>query len=175
MLFFSSDHHFGHKNIMKLCNRPWESVGEMDSDLIKIWNAKVSPKDTVWYLGDFAFTNNFNKVKEYFDKLNGAINFITGNHDNQKVLSALAPAYDYKFIRWQKEKIVLFHYPIRSWQSKAKGAWHLYGHSHGTLENTPNGKSMDIGVDAVNMLGFGYSPISFDEVKKIMITRETAI
>jgi len=36
--FFTADSHFGHKNVMKLCNRPWDSIEEHDEALIERHN-----------------------------------------------------------------------------------------------------------------------------------------
>ena len=51
----TSDTHFGHANIIRLCNRPFKDVEEMNEKLIENWN-KVVPEDgTVFHLGEFAF------------------------------------------------------------------------------------------------------------------------
>ena len=54
MNFYISDTHFGHANIIRLCNRPFQDVERMDNTLINNWNNTVSNKDTVYILGDFA-------------------------------------------------------------------------------------------------------------------------
>lgn len=54
MIYFTSDTHFFHNNIIKACNRPFASVEEMNDGLIKNWNNTVSPKDTIYHLGDCA-------------------------------------------------------------------------------------------------------------------------
>jgi calcineurin-like phosphoesterase family protein len=53
-IFFTSDTHFNHKNIIKLCNRPFTSIEEMNEKIIENWNNIVKPEDIVWHLGDFA-------------------------------------------------------------------------------------------------------------------------
>ena len=55
--FFTSDTHFGHANIIKYCNRPFSSLEEMNSTIIRNWNEMVKPEDTVFFLGDFCFKN----------------------------------------------------------------------------------------------------------------------
>lgn len=77
-IFFTSDHHFGHTNIIKFCNRPFNSVDEMDNELIKKWNEKISKEDEVYHLGDFALSSN-ERFKEIADQLNGTSSFINGN------------------------------------------------------------------------------------------------
>jgi calcineurin-like phosphoesterase family protein len=57
-IYFSSDHHFSHSNVIKYCNRPYTSVQEMNEDLIQRWNNQVKPEDTVYYLGDFSLGKN---------------------------------------------------------------------------------------------------------------------
>ena len=57
-LFFTSDHHFGHKNILKFSNRPFTNVQEMDEIMIQKWNEKVQPEDEVYHLGDFGLSSS---------------------------------------------------------------------------------------------------------------------
>lgn len=158
-IFFTSDTHFGHKNIIKYCSRPFISVQEMDDQMIKRWNSKVGPQDYVYHLGDFAF-KHAGDARAIRSRLNGKIFMIKGNHDTGQ---------DFGF-EWMKlyyelkigdQEIVLFHYGQRTWHHDLRGTWHLYGHSHGLLP--PYGKSFDIGVDCWN-----FYPLSFEEVKQEM-------
>lgn len=79
MIFFSSDHHFYHNNIIRYCDRPFSSVEEMNESMIVSWNAVVSPDDTVFYLGDFSMA--FRPVETITPRLNGRKILIPGNHD----------------------------------------------------------------------------------------------
>lgn len=78
-VFFTSDLHFGHNNIMRFCNRPFKSIEEMDEALIQKWNSVVSKNDLVFDLGDFAFAPNW-RWKEILGRLNGHHYLILGNH-----------------------------------------------------------------------------------------------
>lgn len=79
-IFFTSDHHFGHANIIKYCDRPYDNVNEMNEDLIKRWNGAVGPSDLVYYLGDFSMT--LGAVERITPRLNGRKILIAGNHDH---------------------------------------------------------------------------------------------
>lgn len=71
-IWFTSDLHFGHKNIIRFCDRPWNSVEEMDEALINNWNSVVGDDDIVFDLGDFAFASN-GRWKELLQRLKGDI------------------------------------------------------------------------------------------------------
>ena len=70
MNYFTSDLHLGHRNIIRLCNRPFATIEEMDETLIRNWNAKVTNGDTVYILGDLLFRNE-KPAEEYLKQLKG--------------------------------------------------------------------------------------------------------
>ncbi len=74
---------------------------------------------------------------------------------------------DYKELNVEGQKIILFHYGLRTWHHDLRGSWHLYGHSHDKLP--PYGKSFDVGVDSWN-----FTPLSFEDVKREMDKRPIA-
>ena len=168
-MFFTSDTHFGHANIIKYCNRPFKNVHEMNEALIEAWNKKVPKNAEVKHLGDFSFKGG--DPAKYFYRLNGKIEFILGNHDVEKDLRKLARVDMLRPVKFDKQKIWLCHYAMRTWSAAHHGTWHLYGHSHNSLEHIPHGKSMDVGVDSAAALGFGYAPLHFDEIKEILDKR----
>jgi calcineurin-like phosphoesterase family protein len=129
-------------------------------------------------LGDFAFADA-GKIKHILHRLNGQKNLILGNHDNQIIRTPAAfvgkglfnSVHSYKEIKIGNTPIVLMHYGMRVWNKSHHGAWHLYGHSHGTLP--PYGKSLDVGVDD-KTLTYEYRPYSFDEIKQFMDNQNIA-
>jgi calcineurin-like phosphoesterase family protein len=100
---------------------------------------------------------------------------IEGNHDSKILRSrefrnqfnGIYPIYELEVqdsdAYRSKQKITLLHYAMRVWNKSHRGAWHLYGHSHGTLPDDPNSLSFDVGVDANQ-----YFPISYQQVKARM-------
>jgi len=169
VIFFTSDTHFGHYNIIKYCKRPWHSVAEMDEALINNWNNTVKLKDEVWHLGDFRMGRG--DPRDYLSRLNGRIHLICGNHDRcvNNSLGGFYSIQNYKELKLFKKKIILMHYPMRTWNKSHRGSWHLFGHVHGTMTKQYGRKAlddclaMDVGVDCHN-----YKPISIHKVVEIM-------
>lgn len=159
--FFTADTHFNHTNIVKYCNRPFNSVDEMNETILTNWNNVVSNEDRVYVLGDFALRKDFDVTKLIFENLNNKeIYLIKGNHDNDLVLNLpWTDVYDTKEIQIGKQKLWLSHYAHRVWPDSFKGSIHLYGHSHGTLAPIKN--SFDCGVDV-----FNFTPIDMEMVLK---------
>ena len=105
-VFFTADMHFGHENVIKFDKRPFETVEEMDAELIRRWNAKVGKGDLVYVLGDMIWKTR-NDADTLIRSLNGQIILIKGNHDrfirNAKAKDALAGVKDYDDIRVKLE------------------------------------------------------------------------
>lgn len=163
--WWTADEHYGHKNIIKYCNRPFTSVEEMNQTLIDNHNRVVGKGDCTVHIGDFSLSDA-RCTLEIIEQLNGSHIFIRGSHD---AWLKATPHITAKQI-WRRkvhgeQMIVCCHYALRVWPMSHYGAWHLYGHSHGLLQGH-HGKSMDVGVDC-----WGYRPLSFDEVKRYMQTQ----
>lgn len=134
-VFFTSDLHFGHKNVIRFDNRPYTTVEEMDADLIARWNAKVGKGDTVYILGDFSWYGT-DKTRDILNSLNGKKFLIRGNHDRTHGLEKyFEDICDYKELRLQDgNMITLCHYPIPFFNRHHYGAYMLYGHVHNSQE-----------------------------------------
>ena len=84
-IFFSSDQHFGHRNVVKFCNRPFADEKEMGKALIENWNSVVSNDDIVVTMGDIFWFSDSHSIKKCIDKLNGKeIYIVLGNHDKRE-------------------------------------------------------------------------------------------
>lgn len=79
MIYFTSDLHFWHQNVIRYCNRPYKTVEEMNEDMVNKWNSIVKPEDDVYVLGDFSLA--FRPVEIYSFRLNGNKYLVPGNHD----------------------------------------------------------------------------------------------
>jgi len=172
-VFFTSDPHFGHANIIKYCNRPFASVEEMDGVIIERWNASVAAGDTLYCLGDWCMWRGSRSIGEvaagYRERINcRTIHFIWGNHDkhgrwDERFQKQFQSVHDLLEVEISGHFLVLCHYAMRVWNKSHHGSYHLYGHSHGSLPDDPAARSFDCGVDA-----FQFAPVSLDEVVEIM-------
>ena len=183
-VFFTSDTHFGHSNIIKYCVRPFNNTNEMDEALINNWNVKVPKDGIVYHLGDFAWgsINYWEKIRE---QLNGEIILIYGNHDekylnNEHMYKLFKEVTPQKKIWIDKTCIYMNHYPFLCFGGSYKGldaTWQLFGHVHSNprSEEGLDHKRLvncfptqyDVGVDNNN-----FTPISLDEVSKIIANRQ---
>jgi calcineurin-like phosphoesterase family protein len=93
-IFFTSDLHFGHTNVLNFDNRPFATVDEMNAEIVRRWNEKVSKDDTVYVLGDMIWKKSAKDAANVIRSLNGKIVLIKGNHDrfvkNEGARKALA-------------------------------------------------------------------------------------
>jgi calcineurin-like phosphoesterase family protein len=172
--------HFGHRNIIKYCNRPFSTVKEMDDCIFQNINDRVGPADNLFILGDFAMGPR-SYIEECVQRLPTKNLFlIKGNHDK---LSNLA--YTLIGFRWVKDlyevddtyicektyqpqpkKLVLCHYPMESWNKSFHGSWHLHAHTHTSMPDNPNRLRMNVGVDTND-----FAPVETQEVAKFMFAK----
>jgi calcineurin-like phosphoesterase family protein len=172
-IFITADSHHRHRRIILLTNRtpfiretedgPFYDVELMDETLIANWNSVVGPRDTVWHLGDFCLGKDPSVIT---CRLNGKIHLILGNHDKPKEWRSqpFVSISSLETIRYNKQKITLCHYGLRTWPGSCRGSLHCYGHSHGRLPGM--GRSCDVGVDTNN-----FFPYNLDDVIKTLLER----
>jgi len=163
-MFFTSDTHFGHANIIKYCDRPFSSVEEMDEVLIQNWNSVVKPDDTVYHLGDVAFYKANEKFNSVINRLNGYKLLVMGNHDSL-VQTSHSPFYqiDFRVLEITRDRVLVTcsHFPHLSWAGSHRGAFNLHGHMHSkTPISDKTARRYDVGVDANN-----YTPVAWEDIK----------
>jgi calcineurin-like phosphoesterase family protein len=158
-LFYTSDEHYDHNNIIKFCKRPYTNVYEMKEALIENHNKRVGQYDLTYHLGDmFWRTCTVKEAHEILGRLNGKHFLLLGNHD--EVALQVAGLFE-----WVKDVVMagpkpgvwLSHYAHRSWPKSHQGSYHLFGHTHAVLPDFRY--SHDAGVDANS-----YRPRSWDEI-----------
>ena len=175
---FTSDLHFDHLNMTQSgrpdfgTKRPYKDQDTMNAELIINWNAKVGPNDEVYVEGDMCMGRS-DRWMSILERLNGRIYLVKGNHDKKILCEPWVNRFEWVkdafFLKTQnpltnqKLEIYLHHYACRVWENSHKGAFHLYGHSHGTLKDDPNSLSFDVGVDCHN-----FAPLTLREVCQIM-------
>ena len=136
MNYYISDLHFGHKNVIKFDDRPFESAEEMDAKIIENWNNVVKKNDNVYVVGDM-FWCKMDRAIEILDELNGNKFLVKGNHcrcHDGRFLKKFVKVSEYMEIDDNGRKVVLCHYPIPYFKNHYYGWYHLYGHVHNTKE-----------------------------------------
>ena len=159
--WFTADTHFWHGGIIGLTGRPFASAEEMTEALIANWNARVAKGDWVYHLGDFAVRCGRERAQKTLNRLHGRKVLIRGNHDETRfaTLEGWEEVHDLLPTTVEGQRLVLCHYALRAWPGQHRGAWMLYGHSHGRLPGTRT--SLDVGVDC-----WGYVPVSLAEIRQ---------
>ena len=169
--WFTSDFHFGHRNIIQYCNRPFASTDEMDAAILANLNRRVGENDQLYFLGDFCI-GGAEKARQYRDRIVCRnVHFVEGNHDRalRDLKGAFCSWSQLAEIRIGGQGIVLCHYAMRVWHHSSRGVWHLYGHSHGNLKDDPTSLSIDVGVDSHDFQSW-----HLDEIRATMESRRHA-
>jgi calcineurin-like phosphoesterase family protein len=126
----------------------------------------VGTGDTVFHLGDFAVRQPAARVAGLLALLAGEKHLIRGNNDGGATIGApgWASVETYAELEEGGVRLVLCHYPLRSWHRMTRGALNLHGHSHGRLAPLP--RQVDVGVDP-----WDFRPITLAEIRAHLRTR----
>ena len=168
MIYFTADTHYGHENVIRYENRPFQAAGEMDEALVENWNRRVSPEDEIYILGDFTLKGS-EAANTLLERLQGHKHLIRGNHDGYVDRASFRREHflwikDYYELQYRGRWFILCHYPLLSWNGMGRGAFQLHGHQHnGPHYNEDNRKlgiaRLDVGLDAQTM-----APVSIEEL-----------
>lgn len=168
-LFFISDHHFNHANILTFLSpsgermrKEFHSVEEMNEALIKRHNDVVRPQDHVYFMGDVAMRFN-EEVEIILSRMNGRLRLLRGNHDIAETK---------RYMRWFKEihatrvfdNIIFSHIPIHP-ASMGRFMGNAHGHIH------TNGGPFDSRYVNLSAEVIDYTPMSLETVKARLATQ----
>lgn len=188
MIYFSSDHHFDHKNIISYTDRPFSGVNEMNEIMVQRWNTVVTDNDEIYCLGDFSL--DFRAVKIFTPQLKGKKYLVPGNHDDchPRRKKSAKMLQKYKDLGWtvlpvQTDLIVpnlvpypgwlLCHFPYkhgdfelqryRELRPDPENRLLLHGHCHSTPKTFKKDNMIDVGVDAHD-----FYPVSLNQILEIV-------
>jgi calcineurin-like phosphoesterase family protein len=174
--WFTSDHHFGHANIIKYCDRPFADVDEMNEALVANWNRLVGETDTVYYLGDFSLKLSI--MERYAPRLKGRKILIAGNHDSCHPsqhdgkwgnVGIYRKYFDGVFEEYDWEGLLLHHIPyfddedlrFPEYRPHDDGRILLHGHVHQRW--VVHERQINVGVDV-----WDYEPISEEQIRELV-------
>lgn len=162
--FIIADTHFESESLLRMENRPFKSVSEMNEAMIINWNKVVCKDDRVFHLGDFADLSTEDKKREVsgiIERLNGHIVLILGNHDRDFIdfYRGFEEIEIYEFPIVYKEFWVLSHEPM--YVSENMPYANIFGHVH----NSPMYKTVSSRSFCACVERIGYKPISFEDIK----------
>lgn len=171
-IFFASDHHFHHTNILTFKKedgsplRVFDDVNHMNEYMVMQHNRVVSPNDKVYFLGDVTMAKNANSLS-ILGRMNGEKILIKGNHDLASASQYLEYFKDIRAVH-QFEGIILSHIPIHV---ESLGRWgaNVHGHLHSNIVYKSGTKIPDKRYICVCMEQLDdYKPISLEQVKKLL-------
>lgn len=168
MIYYTADLHFGHANVIRFDQRPFESVEEMDRTLIENWNKRVTDKDNIYIAGDLIYKSE-KPAEWYLEQLHGIKYLVIGNHE-QAVLSSEKARCCFEAIDKMmhitdgKCQICMCHFPIVEWNGYFRNHYHIFGHIH----NARN-RAFDVMSEEPRALNAGcmineYMPVTFEEL-----------
>lgn len=178
---FIGDMHFGHANVLKFDNRPFESIEEHDAALIERWNKKVNKDDDVYVVGDMFWYRARDRIERVLKQLNGRVHLIVGNHDQylhdnetKKLFASVDKRLGLTVVLEDgtEKHVVLSHFFEPFYDRHHYGAILLYAHSHKTKESILERQIIDF-VRAnempcvaynVGCMYWDYEPVTLNEI-----------
>jgi calcineurin-like phosphoesterase family protein len=188
--WFTSDQHFGHRNIIEFSRRPFRDLEHMHGELVARHNAKVAPGDVVWHVGDFSLDDRF--VRDFLPRLAGKHRLVAGNHDGCHPCHRRSEAAKRRYLMLGFEKVaeqvrhpagfLLCHLPYMTsnalenqhearfpdFRPKDEGGWLVHGHVHESWQ--VKGRQLNVGVDV-----WDFAPVSLAMVSAIVSGGENGI
>ena len=167
-IFLIGDCHFGHRNIIKYCNRPFSNVEEMTEGLIKNWNSVVGKNDIVYVVGDFALCGK-QKIIEISKRLNGRKRLILGNHDQASVDTYREAGFEFVYNHsiMRDDFYIVSHIPMVGISANAPFA-NIFAHVH----DDPTYKDCSCRSFFVSAERINYTPIWFEDIKALIKAQE---
>lgn len=165
--YITSDHHFFHSNIIKYCDRPFDSINDMNFKMIKKWNSMVDEEDTVFHLGDLTFKGK--KVANTLDDvLNGNIIMTRGNHDSYSTA-------DFTIMENFSIKRKGIGFKCTHWPETDFEEWLIHGHEHNNDLYKypfyyPQKNRINVSVEVT-----GYEPVSIDDIISLIKSQNKKI
>lgn len=167
MYYFISDTHFGHENILKLCNRPFPDIHAMNEAMIMAWNRRVTGSDTVYILGDLFY--RCPDPESILRQLKGRKRLIVGNHDSSWIGDAELLRYfddisNMQVITDGQRQLTLCHYPLLTWKHR-HSSYMIHGHLHANTRDdffpliAARERMLNAGVDIND-----FQPVTFAEL-----------
>jgi len=166
MDFFTSDLHFGHKDVIRFCDRPFSTLQEMNESLIERWNSTVTDRDKVFVVGD-VFLCDIEEGTHYINQLNGYKILIKGNHDHSPS-TMIRSGFDechpkFRYTMPDNRVALLQHYPMPDILIKDEYDLQIHGHIH--LGKRTRGKKINVSCDI-----WDYSPVPIDTLNSISLS-----
>lgn len=137
MKYFTSDWHIGHENVIKFSDRPFKSIEAMNQTIIDMVLDTVKKGDEIFFLGDLGYSPE--PLERLFKNLPKRVNFnwVIGNHDKKLLSYFKQKCNRIDFIQEtvvkideEKQRVVMCHYPMLTWNQSHRNAWLLFGHHH---------------------------------------------
>lgn len=163
-VFLIGDCHFGHRNIIKYCNRPFLDVDDMNEQLIKNWNRVVGANDIVYVVGDFALCGK-NKIIEIGQRMNGHKRLILGNHDQASMETYRQAGFEmiYNHPIVLDGFFIISHEPMVGFSPNTPFA-NIFAHVHDNPAYTDcSARSFCVSAERI-----AYEPIEFVTIKELM-------
>ncbi|MFH1823347.1 MAG: hypothetical protein ABH817_01360 [archaeon] len=157
MIWFTSDWHLRHENIIKYCSRPFNSIKQMDNSIINLFNSTVANEDIVYFLGDLTLSNDKIWIEKIIKNLKGEKHLIVGNHDKLNLFDYVKLGFLSVHTSLELDHFALVHDPVFFTRQKTI----LCGHVHNLFKIQKN--VINVGIDV-----WEFKPVSYETIKVLI-------